>query len=114
MHEFKIIADIFPLLEKVAAESHLQKITLVKLAVGDFRQCQRDFLEFAFETLAAGTIAAQAKLQIEIIPIKMRCRSCEHEFIVVDNYFVCPQCQATGLDNLTGKEIMLVSVEGEN
>ena len=48
------------------------------------------------------------------MPIKLRCDECKKEFVVEENAYVCPACQATKVEILTGKEVLLDSLEGEN
>jgi hydrogenase nickel incorporation protein HypA/HybF len=113
MHEFSIMQGVFKLIEDVAAKNNLIKIDKVVLKIGKLRQIFPDFLQFAFEVVSQNTIAAGAELIIEEVPITMRCKSCQKEFTVEYNTYICPTCNATELELLTGKEILIVSVEGE-
>lgn len=112
MHELKMIQDIFPLIEEVAREHSLKLITKVVLGVGELRQVQSEFLRFAFTTIAENTIAKGAELIINLIPVTVFCHYCKKEFIVNDNVYVCPECGGVSLDNLTGKEFILESIDG--
>ncbi|MBU0744427.1 MAG: hydrogenase maturation nickel metallochaperone HypA [Gammaproteobacteria bacterium] len=112
MHELKIIQDIFPMLEKVAKDNHLKSINKVTLGVGKLRQVQTDFLQFAFATVAKDTIAKGAELIIKIIPITVFCDSCKKQFNLEEHVYVCPKCGGVRLEILTGKEIIIESVDG--
>ena len=113
MHELGIITNIFTILEQVAAEHRLTRIHTVRLKLGKLQQIVPDMLVFAFETVAKDTVAEGAALEVEDVPIVMRCQSCEHEFIVDDHCYICPRCEHTGLTMLSGMEILLESVEGD-
>ncbi|EKE01423.1 MAG: Hydrogenase nickel insertion protein HypA [uncultured bacterium] len=113
MHELKIIQDIFPILENVAKENHLKSINKVFLKVGALRQVVPEFLQFAFATLAKDTLADSAELIIELVPITVACKTCQREFAVEENAYFCPHCESTIIKILTGKEIVLESVEGD-
>lgn len=114
MHELKIIQDIFPIIENVAKENHLKSINKVFLQVGGLRQVVPEFLQFAFVTVAKDTIVAiGAELIIEAIPITARCKHCQKQFTVGENIYVCPHCDSSDLEILTGKEIILESIDGE-
>lgn len=113
MHELGIITNIFTILEQIAAEHHLTRIHTVRLKLGKLQHIVPDMLEFAFETVAKDTVAEGANLEVEEIPIRMQCQSCEHEFIVDDHCYICPRCEHTGLTMLSGMEILLESVEGD-
>ena len=113
MHELSIISSIFDLLEEVAEEHHLITITKVKLKIGKLQQIVPDMLSFAFETIAKGTRAEGACLEVREIPISMRCETCSTEFVVEEQVYICPNCSGTRLTPLQGMEILLESVEGE-
>lgn len=113
MHELKIIQDIFPLIEKVAKENRLKSINKVVLSIGKLRQVKSEFLQFAFVTLAKNTIAKDATLIIQQIPVTVSCQSCKKQFAVEENIYICPKCGSVTLEVLTGKEIILESVDGE-
>lgn len=113
MHELKIIQDIFPIIEKVSQENHLKSINKVFLRVGALRQIIKEFLQFAFVTIAKGTAAEGAELIIEIIPITIFCQACQQKSTVKENAYICPNCESTQLEILTGKEIILESIEGD-
>jgi hydrogenase nickel incorporation protein HypA/HybF len=113
MHEFKIIQDIFPIIENVVRENHLKSVNKVYLQIGKLRQVVLEFLQFAFTTATKNTVAAGAELIIELIPITAKCRTCQRQFAVEENIYICPHCNNSNLEILTGKEIVLVSVEGE-
>jgi len=113
MHELKIIQDIFPQIENLARENNLATINQVTLSIGQLRQIQGDFLRFAFESVSKGTILQGAKLTIKLIPVVVWCESCKKQFAVDDNVYICPICGNTSLQVLTGKEIILESIDGE-
>ena len=113
MHELGIITNLFEIIEEVAAEHKLVTINTVKLKLGKLQQIVPEMLSFAFETVAQGTKAEGATLEVDYVPISMRCNGCQQEFIVDDHIYICPECAETSLIMLTGMEIILESVEGD-
>ena len=113
MHELSIITSIFDILEQVAEENRLITITRVKLNIGKLQQIVPDMLSFAFETVAEGTKAEGAHLEVQELPVTMQCQTCRSEFLVEEQIFICPECSSTALHMLQGMEILLESVEGE-
>ncbi len=113
MHELGIITNIFTIIEQVAADHHLSHIDKVKLKIGKLQQIVPDIFAFAFETVAKGTKAEGAVLDVDYVPVKMKCTGCSHEFRVEDHIYVCPTCGQTRLTMLEGMEIILESLEGE-
>jgi hydrogenase nickel incorporation protein HypA/HybF len=113
MHELSIIQNIFPIIENVAKENHLKIVNKVFLKVGGLRQVVLEFLQFAFTTVSKGTIAENADLIIELIPITVDCKNCQKQFTIEENVYICPSCDNTELEVLTGKEVVLDQIEGE-
>jgi hydrogenase nickel incorporation protein HypA/HybF len=113
MHELGIITNIFTIIEQVAVDHHLSHIHKVKLKIGKLQQIVPDIFAFAFETVAKGTKAEGAVLDVDYVPVKMQCSGCSHEFRVADNTYICPLCGQTRLTMLEGMEIILESLEGD-
>jgi hydrogenase nickel incorporation protein HypA/HybF len=72
-----------------------------------------DFLQFAFDAASSDTIAKGAVLELKIIPIKIECLQCHHTCTVDKNTYVCPACQTHKLKIISGKEILIESIEGD-
>lgn len=113
MHELGIISNLFTIIEEVAEENDLVKINKVKLKLGKLQQIVPEMLTFAFEAVAKGTKAEGAALEVEDLPIKMKCKGCQSEFIVEEHVYICPECSGTSLTMLEGMEIILESLEGD-
>ncbi len=67
MHEFSIMEKLFNIILEQAEQNQLINVKKIHLKIGKLRQIMPDFLEFAFEQVAKDTIAANAKLTIEMI-----------------------------------------------
>ena len=113
MHELGIITNLFTLIDEVAEEHGLRKITRITVKLGKLQQIVPDMLQFAFESVSKGSRAEDAALDVEYVPIKMKCRGCAQEFIVGDHLYICPECEQSDLEMLEGTEILLESIEGE-
>jgi hydrogenase nickel incorporation protein HypA/HybF len=113
MHEFSLMEDLFKLIKDLAEKNKLKRVTKITLQIGKLRQVQPDFLEFAFEIISKDTIASDAKLIIQEIPVVMECKSCGEEFKVEENTFICAKCASSDLVLKKGKEIILENIEGE-
>jgi hydrogenase nickel incorporation protein HypA/HybF len=113
MHELSIVASLFEILEAKAEENRATKIVRVKLKVGKLAGVVPEFLESAFDSYKQGTIAAEARLEIEEVALKMRCRKCGAEIEKEDFVLVCPSCGATDLEILEGMELLLDKIDLE-
>ncbi len=113
MHEVAIVNDLFRIIQEVAEKEQIKRIDKVHFSIGKMMQVVPDLFRFAFDSAKEGTIADQADLEIEFLPVKMRCKDCQNEFEVEKNMFKCPECASTELDLIQGKELYIKSIEGE-
>jgi len=113
MHELSLMNNVIDILHDVAKKNKLKKVTKVKLEIGQMMQVVPHVLVFAYETVTKGTIFEGSKLDIEIIPIKTVCADCKKEFDVDDNIYICPNCGSKNLGLVTGKELLIKSMEGD-
>lgn len=113
MHELSIIASLFEILEEKAQEQGASKIVLVKLKVGKLAGVVPEFLETAFDIYKEETIAREAVLEIEEIPLRIRCRKCQAIVEKDDFVFICPACGSTDLETLEGTELLLEKLDLE-
>ncbi|MDH7511470.1 MAG: hydrogenase maturation nickel metallochaperone HypA [Clostridiales bacterium] len=113
MHELSLIASLFEILEEKARDERAKKIVLVKLKVGKLAGAVPEFLETAFNIYKDGTIAREAILEIEEVPLKIRCRKCQAIAERDDFVFVCPACGSTDLETLEGTELLLEKMDLE-
>ena len=113
MHELTVVSNIFKTILKAADENNLKNISRITLKVGRQRHLAPDLMKFAFDSVAINTIAAGAFLDIERVDIKLRCRSCGLDFIVEDNTYFCISCGSAQLETISGKDLLIESIEGE-
>ncbi len=99
--------------DKVVRDNQLTRVTEVRVRIGRFSGVQPEALRFAWEVLRQGTRSAGAVLEIEEVPIRLRCRSCESEFAADPDDLSCPLCQGLDVELLSGREMNLQSVLGE-
>lgn len=113
MHELSIVVNLFEILEEKAKEKKAQKITLVKLQVGALSGVVPELLETSFDIYKKDTLAAEAKLEIQKIPFKIKCLKCGQEAVKDDYVFICEKCASRELKILSGTELLLEKVELE-
>ncbi len=113
MHEIRIAEDLSAIVLETAEREGLAKVTRVNIRFGQMIQVVPDVFEFAFREIVRDTVAGDAEVDIEIIPVKMNCLNCRTEFLVRDNLFACHNCNCTDLGIIQGKELFIKSIEGE-
>lgn len=113
MHEMSLMGGVFEAIEATLAHHDVKMVNLVKLKIGKLTNAEPDALQMAYEAFAKGTVCEGSVLQIELLPVKGRCKSCGEEFMVEGLLFICPVCQYLGIDIIQGEELLLESLEVE-
>jgi len=113
MHEIRIAEDLSVIVLDAARKENLSKVTKVNISFGQMVQIVPDIFEFAFRETVRNSIAQDAETDIEIIPVKMKCKNCGSDFQVKENLFACNECNSTDLEIIQGKELFIKSIEGE-
>jgi hydrogenase nickel incorporation protein HypA/HybF len=113
MHEFSIAQNIIRIVKDTVAEENLPKVTKVKVKVGELSGVVPDALEFSFRIIADDNKIKKAQLEINSVPLKVKCKNCKKEFKLEFPSFVCPYCSSSDLEIITGNELFLESIELE-
>ena len=113
MHEIRIAEDLSFIVLETARKENLSKVTKVNISFGQLVQIVPDIFEFAFREIVRNSVIQDAEIDIEIIPVKMKCKICGSDFQVKENLFACNECNSTDLEILQGKELFIKSIEGE-
>ncbi len=113
MHEMSIVVELLDQLEAVAAENGVLRVEAFTVQAGVLRGVVPEALEIAFESASGGTVAEGAELTLEILPALARCRQCGLEFEPGTDSYLCPGCNQADVDIVSGNEILLASVTGQ-
>jgi hydrogenase nickel incorporation protein HypA/HybF len=117
MHELSIVQSMLEIVEKESAPFNKAKVTLIKLRIGKLSGVVPDALRFAFEIIRKGSVAEDASLDIEEVPISIKCNECRKVIVVDDPFMICPQCDGLNVEMVSGKELEIKELEiddGEN
>jgi hydrogenase nickel incorporation protein HypA/HybF len=113
MHELRIAEDLSAIVIETAQRKNLSKVTRVNISFGQLTQIVHGIFEIAFAETARNTIAENAEVNIEIVPVKMKCMNCGSDFQIKDNRFSCSVCSSTDIGIINGNELFIKSIEGE-
>jgi hydrogenase nickel incorporation protein HypA/HybF len=111
MHELSLMESTLEIALECAQKQGARKIHQVSLRVGAISGVVPEALEFAFDVCTQNSIAADAKLQIELVPALCYCQDCDREFSPPDFIYTCPQCGKISSKLLQGRELQLISLE---
>ncbi len=113
MHELSIIQQVAEIVLAEMPQHNLQSISKISLRIGAMRQVVPEALRFAFDCLRPGTPMESARLLIEMVPVRGKCRHCQNEY-PVDNWLdPCPECGDGNMEIVAGKELEIIEIEGE-
>ena len=113
MHELSLVASVFEVLEEKAREHGAARVTKVVLDVGIMSGAVPDLIESAFEAYKRGTLAAGARLEIVVVPVKVRCPDCGGETVREDADFSCAGCGSRRVEIVEGRDLVIEKIELE-
>ena len=111
MHEVGIMENTLAMALKRAAEEGAHRLHRLTMRIGPLSGVVPEALEFAFDVLRRGTIAEEAALDVERVPIICFCSPCRLEFQPGDLFCECPRCHDPSPNVHQGRELELASLE---
>jgi hydrogenase nickel incorporation protein HypA/HybF len=110
MHEISLVQNIFKILEDEFPD-RMDKVRAIHLSVGILSNVQPLLMQSAFfAVLEDKPRYGKTSLQIEVLPILIRCSECGKITEVKDYRFVCV-CGKPGRNIIQGEELMIKTVE---
>jgi hydrogenase nickel incorporation protein HypA/HybF len=85
----------------------------IKIQVGALAAVVPESLEFCFGLIIQDTPVTGVILEIETVPVVVRCHRCQILFEVEDHIYLCPECGEPSMDLISGRELTVLSIEGE-
>jgi hydrogenase nickel incorporation protein HypA/HybF len=111
MHEMGITQGILAASFDAARDAGADRITEIRVSVGELTEIQDFALQFAFEALTPGTMAEGATLIVNHIPATAKCNDCGTEYTHDRFEMLCPQCGSFNVTPLTGREMRIDTIE---
>jgi len=111
MHELSVAQSIIKIAEANARKPNCTCIQTIKIRLGEFTTIVPEALEFAFEVARRGTLADDATLEIEFVPMVTRCALCGSIRDPVRQVcLLCPKC-GLPLEIISGEELQVEYIE---
>lgn len=107
MHELGIARNVVAIVGEHAGR---QRVTRVRLEVGRLSAIVPDALRFCFDVCSDGTALAGARLEIDELPGRWRCRDCGWVFDS-DRFGSRCRCGSAQLDCIGGEELKVIEME---
>ncbi len=113
MHEVSIAEEIKDIVIKNLKKNNAKKVKRIVLQIGKLTSIVPDALLFAFEVISKNTPLENAKVEIETIEIKAKCKSCKKVFKLENFEYQCPSCKKTDFQIIEGREMVIRTIEME-
>lgn len=113
MHELALAQGVLDIVLSTAAGNNAVRVAGVKVIAGELTGTVPEALEMGFMAMAKGTIAESARLLIQLVPATGHCRDCGSTTGIDKHSFACQDCGSHAIKLLTGRELLVESVEVE-
>ena len=110
MHEMSIAIPLVHQLQQLAAEHGAERVETLTVTAGAMRHIVPELLVDAFASVAEGTCAEGALLEVIIEPVVARCRGCDTRYDATIDSYECPKCNQADVEIVEGNTIILKSV----
>ena len=113
MHEASIALSILDIVQSKCQEEGCSSVDSIRVRIGKAAGILPDSLIFAFDSAKDNTVAKNATLAIESVPVGGTCHDCKKEFTVEDVQYVfsCPHCGSKSFEITSGREMEIVDME---
>jgi len=110
MHELSVCQALVAQVERIAREQQAQ-VCSITLKIGPLSGVEPALVEQAYPLAVAGTGLSAARLVIDLLPVRVHCRSCLQDTVAAPNRMLCAECGDWHTELLSGDELLLSSVE---
>jgi hydrogenase nickel incorporation protein HypA/HybF len=111
VHELAVCQSLIDQVERIALEKGASRADRILLSIGPLSGIEPELLIRAFSIAKSGTIAENARLEIETGEVIVACRSCGASGVVPANRLLCPSCDGWQVNLKSGDEMLLLSLE---
>jgi hydrogenase nickel incorporation protein HypA/HybF len=114
LHELPVTEKILDIVLAHAERNAVRQVVAIHLRVGALSDLEDEWIQHYFNYLARETVAAEAKLVIERVPVVMRCNRCAHTFEIDVKELTtvtCPQCKASDYTLISGRDYHIKHME---
>lgn len=113
MHELSLAQGILRLALRAAENGRARRIVTVYVKTGAYSGVVPSYLDECFALLSRGTAAEGASVQVEEVPVVVRCQRCGGEGQIDRAEVCCPHCGSSDIRMLHGRECYVDRIEAE-
>ena len=110
MHEKSLVKSLLTQVEQLRVDNHATYVDRVTVEVGPLSGVEPELIRSAFDEVASEQFEVAPVLDIRLIQLQIRCRSCLHEASVEGLTLQCPECKSSKVQVIRGDEFRLIDV----
>ena len=111
MHEVALIKNLVNILEKEIANSGVGDVKTVYLEIGTLHYLDPEIMNTCFSHIRKYDKLRNAKIDIKVLPAKIKCSDCGRENVIRERVLGCSGCLSRNVDVISGNEFNLKSIE---
>lgn len=117
MHELSMAQGIIDAVIETAEKNNATEVTSVVIEIGKLAMINPEQLKFMVDVLVENTIVADAKIEMNEIPVEIECKNCGfHGEAILDDkdhyapMVICPKCDSMKVSVLNGKDCIVKNI----
>lgn len=111
MHELSVTKGVLKLCIEEGEKYKVNKINKIKIKVGELTGLVPNCIAYYFNIVSKGTIAEEAEIIVEKVPVTINCEQCGFEGELGKNKYYCPSCNGIKYKIIKGREFYLDTME---
>jgi len=111
MHEMALAESMLQIVESTARKNGAQRVLAVRLEIGALASVETEALRFCFDAVTRGSLADQARLEIEVTPGAAWCMACSDTVSIAARGAPCPRCGGYQLAVSQGEAMRVKDIE---
>ncbi|MDP6524222.1 MAG: hydrogenase maturation nickel metallochaperone HypA [Kiritimatiellia bacterium] len=111
MHELSIATALVEQVERAMQQESASRVTKVNVRVGTLSGVDKEALEMAFPLASEDGCCSTADLVVELVQARIECNACGKASEPESLFFACEYCGAVDVNVISGRELMLQSLE---
>jgi hydrogenase nickel incorporation protein HypA/HybF len=113
MHELTLALALVDQVEEIRRREKAARAVTVTVTIGEMSGVEREALEFAFPIAVEGTALQTTKLIVEEQALSVLCEVCGRESTPDPRLAHCSHCGSIHVKAISGRDLILKSVELE-
>ena len=111
MHELQLVKNMVDILDKEVQDPEVGKVKAIHLEVGKLKYIVPEIFVTCFDGTPKAEKLEDANINIDVLPIIVRCKTCGAKTEADEKELKCSKCQETDVDLISGNEFKIKGIE---